>query len=112
GWSTAASTDANGEFELGPLEERALVLSARLGNESLAYGQAVELEADPERTTVVALEPGARSLLRLVELGTPRAGVHVAYRHAAAPHAVEFTYTSDEEGLVLGPFCAPGTYEL
>jgi hypothetical protein len=112
GWYATASTDAAGELELGPLEERRVVLSARLGNEGLAYGQVVDLETDPARATVVTLELGGRSLLRLVELGEPRAGVHVAYRHASAPHAVEFGYASDETGLIKGPFCAPGTYEL
>jgi hypothetical protein len=112
GWYATVTTDAAGEFELGPLEERRIVLSAKLGNESLAYGAAVELDPDPARTTVVELEPLGRSHLRLVELGVPRAGVHVAYRHAAAPNAVEFTYASDEAGLIKGPFCAAGTYEL
>ncbi len=112
GWYATASTDAVGEFELGPFEERRVVLSTRLGNEGLAYGETVELDPDPARTTVVTLEPGGRSLLRLLELGAPRAGVHVAYRHAASPHAVEFTYASDESGLIKGPFCAPGDYEL
>jgi hypothetical protein len=112
GWYATATTDAAGELELGPLVEQRVVLSARLGNESLAYGEPVELDPDPARTTVVTLEPLGRSFLRLVELGTPRAGVHVAYRHAAAPNAVEFTYASDEDGLVKGPFCARGTYEL
>jgi hypothetical protein len=112
GWYTTANTDAAGELELGPFEERRVVLSARLGNEGLAYGQVVELDPDPARTTMVTLEPGPRSLLRLLELGMPRAGVHVAYRHAAAPNAVEFTYASDESGFIKGPFCAPGLYEL
>lgn len=112
GWYSTANTDAAGELELGPFEQHRVVLSARLGNEGLAYGQMVELEPDPARTTVVTLEPGPRSLLRLSELGVPRAGVHVAYRHAAAPNAVEFTYASDESGFIKGPFCAPGTYEL
>lgn len=112
GWYASAHTDAAGELELGPLAEPRVVLSARLGNEGLAYGQVVELDPDPARTSVVTLEPGGRSRLRVLELGVPQVGVHVAYRHADAPHAVEFTYASDEQGLIEGPFCARGTYEL
>ncbi len=112
GWSQSVETDAQGEFVIGPLDATRVVLSAKLANESLAYGIEAALEADPARTTVVAADVGPRSLLRLMEQGRTLGGLGVFYGHRLGPRALEFGYFSDEDGLVRGPFLAPGVYTL
>jgi hypothetical protein len=112
GWSEVLMTDAAGELVLGPLEAGRVVLSTKIGGESLAYGVPVDLEPDRARTTEVVLDVGPRSLLRLQELGRPVAGMNVLYTHALAPRHLTFGYSSEADGLVRGPFLGPGTYTL
>ncbi len=112
GWSAILESDAQGEIELGPLDARRVVLSVRLANESIAYGLALDLEPDPTRTTVVRIDVGPRSLLRLTELGTPVPGLGVYYAYENGPRLLQFGYISDEAGLVRGPFLGPGVYTL
>lgn len=112
GWSTILESDAQGEIELGPLDARRIVLSAKLANESIAYGIAVDLEPDPARTTVVQIDVGPRSLLRLTELGRAVPGLAVYYTYERGPRLLQFGYISDESGLVRGPFLGPGAYTL
>jgi hypothetical protein len=110
GWFAQRETDAEGELELGPLEARRLVLSAKLANESIAYGVPIELEPDLARTTTVELDVGPRSLLVLGELGRPVAGLCVLYQAKSGPRHLSFGYISDEAGHVRGPFLGPGHY--
>ena len=110
GWSVTCEPDSGGELEVGPLCERAVVLSAKLGNEFIAYGIRVEL--DPSGTTSVTIPDGERSYLTLAEEGRPCAGVHVSYGHERAPRTVEFSYISDEAGLVRGPLCLRSVYRV
>ncbi len=110
GWVASYDLDASGEFELGPLAETRAVLSVRFDSEFIAWGIPVELE--PEGTTTVRVEAGERSYLRLVEEGRPCQGVHVAYSHPQAPRSLEFTYISDESGLVRGPLCRRTPYRV
>jgi hypothetical protein len=112
GWSSLLQTDAQGELSLGPLDAHRLVLSAKLANESIAYGIVVDLEPDPARTTVVEIDVGPRALLVLREEGRPLGGIHMMFTHDKSPRDVFFSYISDESGLVRGPFLGPGVHTV
>ena len=85
---------------LGPLDAERVVLAAKLANESIAYGLECAFAHDPAETTVVAVDVGPRTQLRLSEEGRPCAGVTVAFGHGLGPEWLDFTYSSDEDGLV------------
>ena len=108
-WSMRVETDSQGEFELGPLEAERVLLFAKLGGESIAYGIPVTLAPLPA-TNVVTLDPGPRCLLRLHEAGAPLAGISVHFTHALAPRDLRFLYISDATGFVRGPFLSPGAF--
>lgn len=110
GWYAIHEPDSAGEFAIGPLAESRVLLSAKLGSEYIAYGIPVALE--PAGTTEVVIPRGERSWLSLMEEGRPCAGVHVAYGHERAPRSIEFTYISDESGLVRGPLCLRQLYRV
>lgn len=112
GWYAERTTASDGSFSFGPLDADEVTLFAFPETHAIAWNRRVQLPPTPDAIAEVVIDLVSQLELTLVEEGAPAPGVMVLFSGEGLPAPFYYQYTSDARGLVFGPRCAEGSYDV